>query len=82
MKNFRYILLVAVFLTSSVGYLAAQEYDDLYFDPKKDSQKETPKVAEQATNEDRVKSDYEKYRESLENSDSLREATEKSLRIF
>jgi hypothetical protein len=63
MKTLHYILLVTGLLVSSLtmNYLAAQEYDDLYYDPKTDTKSQKDQQEPQ-----REKSDYEKYIESLE----------------
>ena len=69
MKKFYYISIIASMMVvfSLANYLNAQEYDDLYYSPKKDKEKE---ATEEANYE---KSDYEKYLEALE-----KEANQKS----
>ena len=58
MKTLQYISIAAVFsIASSLSYVTAQEYDDLYYDPKSDA----PEKTEQQ--DEHVKSDYERYRE-------------------
>jgi hypothetical protein len=62
-KNIIIWFLTGIMLTFlSVEYTVSQEYDDLYYNPKKKDNEEIKAVAE----DDFEKSDYEKYIETLE----------------
>ena len=65
MKRFTYISLVAglILAFQTTAYLSAQEYDDLYYEPAESSKEESGKKVEEP---ERLKSDYELYREQLE----------------
>jgi hypothetical protein len=64
MRYFTFILVTfgTILITVPTNYLAAQEYDDLYYNPK-NSKKENKAVVD---NDTAQKSDYERYRESLD----------------
>ena len=63
MKTIKYITFTVALMVTSLGFLAAQEYDDLYYDPRSDAPEQTEEPEQQ---DGYVKSDYEKYREALE----------------
>ncbi len=68
MKLNYYISVIAGLLVTSFAssYLACQEYDDMYYSPKNNKPKTE---AAEVKNDTLQKSNYEKYRESIENSE-------------